>query len=107
MMIQACQTGLPGADLPLDRVCALLTVNRGSYYRDRAGLQPTASASLAVAQYRRAVTIDPADETAAVELANLLISENRTPEAIEVLHGIADSSPGAVNAKRLLGALLI
>lgn len=57
MMVDLCQPGLPGAELPLDRVCALLAVNRGSHYRDSAGLRPTASAGLAELRRRKLVEV--------------------------------------------------
>lgn len=51
MMHEFCQPGAPGADLPRERVCALLSINRGSYYRETAGLAPRAA--VAVAGLRR------------------------------------------------------
>jgi putative transposase len=46
-MLDLREPAQPWADLPLQRVCALLGINRGSFYRYGSGMEPTASASLA------------------------------------------------------------
>ena len=59
-MRELCEGNGPGARLPRERLCALLGVNRASYYRDAAGLAPAAGASLAA--LRRRELIDAIDE---------------------------------------------
>jgi putative transposase len=44
-----------GSALPEERVCALLAINRGSYYRAASGLTPTAEASLRALRRRELV----------------------------------------------------
>lgn len=41
--------------VPLERLCALMAVNRGSYYRQIAGLQPTATAGTAALRRRQLI----------------------------------------------------
>ena len=45
----------PGTGLPLQRVCAVLGINAGSFYRHAAGLQPTATTSVAALKQRELV----------------------------------------------------
>jgi transposase InsO family protein len=54
-MQELCQPGLPGALLPRERVCRLLSVNRASFYREEAGLAPTVGARLAAARHRQLI----------------------------------------------------
>jgi putative transposase len=54
-MQELTQPGAVGAALPEERLCALLGINRGSYYRDTAGLAPSAAAGMAALRQRELV----------------------------------------------------
>ena len=54
-MEEFCQPDTPWAALPQERVCALLAINRGSYYRERAAPGPTAAAEVAARRHQELI----------------------------------------------------
>ena len=56
---------------------------------------------------RRAVDVDPAFISARLNLAQILASEGRIPEAIPVAEAVVRMNPANANAQGFLGVLLM